>query len=318
MDSYEQACAAAPLGGARALQHRRRRLRQAPARQARRWSGRTSDGNQREVELGRAAGPRQPGRQRARARTASSAATASRSCCRRRPRPRRSSSAPGSSARSCSRCRCSTATRGSATASRTRRPKVLVTDAANADRIDRATWSSEVLVLDDDLLAGADDRLRDRRHRRPTTRPSSTTRPAPPGSRRASSTPTATSSPTRSSSTATTSQDGELFHGMGEWAWAAGIAPLLGPWRLGAVQFVYQREGGFDPHKQLDFLSPPRGDERLHDADGDAGDDGDRGRRRALPAEVPASSARPASRSTRRRSAGSASSTASRCSTTTG
>ena len=50
-------------------------------------------------------------------------------------------------------------------------------------------------------------------------------------------------------------QDGERFHGMGEWAWAAGIAPLLGPWRLGAMQCVYQREGGFDPHKQLDFLS---------------------------------------------------------------
>jgi acetyl-CoA synthetase len=50
-------------------------------------------------------------------------------------------------------------------------------------------------------------------------------------------------------------RDGELFHGMGEWAWAAGIAPLLGPWRYGAVQVVYRREGGFDPHKQLDFLS---------------------------------------------------------------
>ena len=50
-------------------------------------------------------------------------------------------------------------------------------------------------------------------------------------------------------------EDGERFHGMGEWAWAAGIAPLLGPWRLGAVQCVYQREGGFDPDKQLDFLS---------------------------------------------------------------
>jgi acetyl-CoA synthetase len=49
--------------------------------------------------------------------------------------------------------------------------------------------------------------------------------------------------------------DGERFHGMGEWAWAAGIAPLLGPWRLGAVQCVYQREGGFDPAKQLAFLS---------------------------------------------------------------
>ena len=50
-------------------------------------------------------------------------------------------------------------------------------------------------------------------------------------------------------------QDGERFHGMGEWAWAAGIAPLLGPWRLGAVQVVIQREGGFDPDQQLDFLS---------------------------------------------------------------
>jgi acetyl-CoA synthetase len=50
-------------------------------------------------------------------------------------------------------------------------------------------------------------------------------------------------------------EEGERFHGMGEWAWAAGIAPLLGPWRLGATQMVYQREGGFDPQKQLDFLS---------------------------------------------------------------
>ena len=42
---------------------------------------------------------------------------------------------------------------------------------------------------------------------------------------------------------------------MGEWAWAAGICPLLGPWRLDAVQLVLQRRGGFDPHRQLDFLS---------------------------------------------------------------
>ena len=53
-------------------------------------------------------------------------------------------------------------------------------------------------------------------------------------------------------------QDGERFHGMGEWAWAAGIAPLLGPWRLGALQCVYQREAGFDPRKQLAFLSRHR------------------------------------------------------------
>ena len=53
-------------------------------------------------------------------------------------------------------------------------------------------------------------------------------------------------------------EDGERFHGMGEWAWAAGIAPLLGPWRLGAVQCVYRRESGFDPGRQLDFLSRHR------------------------------------------------------------
>jgi acetyl-CoA synthetase len=50
-------------------------------------------------------------------------------------------------------------------------------------------------------------------------------------------------------------REGERFHGMGEWAWAAGICPLLGPWRHGAIQLVYQRQGGFDPHRQLDFLS---------------------------------------------------------------
>ena len=50
-------------------------------------------------------------------------------------------------------------------------------------------------------------------------------------------------------------KDGEKVHGMGEWAWAAGVAPLLGPWRYGALQCVYQREGGFDPARQLDFLS---------------------------------------------------------------
>jgi acetyl-CoA synthetase len=50
-------------------------------------------------------------------------------------------------------------------------------------------------------------------------------------------------------------QDEERFHGMGEWAWAAGICPLIGPWRMGAVQLVLQRKGGFDPHGQLDFLS---------------------------------------------------------------
>ena len=33
------------------------------------------------------------------------------------------------------------------------------------------------------------------------------------------------------------------------------ICPLLGPWRYGAVQFVYARKGGFDPEEQLKQLS---------------------------------------------------------------
>ena len=50
-------------------------------------------------------------------------------------------------------------------------------------------------------------------------------------------------------------EDDEIFHGMGEWAWAAGVCPLLGAWRLGAVQYVYARKGGFDPEVQLEALS---------------------------------------------------------------
>jgi acetyl-CoA synthetase len=128
-------------------------------------------------------------------------------------------------------------------------PRVLVTDRANAGRFEHES----MLVLDDGLLDGA------------STAPVSTD--------------TAADDPAQlyySSGTTGLAkgilhahryllaheeftychdvQDGERFHGMGEWAWAAGIAPLLGPWRLGAVQCVYQREGGFDPHRQLDFL----------------------------------------------------------------
>src|SRR6266536_1485349 len=50
-------------------------------------------------------------------------------------------------------------------------------------------------------------------------------------------------------------QENELFHGSGEWAWAAGICPLLGPWRYGATQFVHARKAGFDPEEQLRQLS---------------------------------------------------------------
>jgi acetyl-CoA synthetase len=133
------------------------------------------------------------------------------------------------------------------------RPRVLVTNEANRGRLD-ASLVDHVLVLDDDLLAsGSTDFERE---------------------------DTAADDPAQlyySSGTTGLAKgilhahryilaheefvychdvrDGEVFHGMGEWAWAAGIAPLLGPWRLGAVQLVYQREGGFEPHKQLEVLS---------------------------------------------------------------
>jgi len=135
-------------------------------------------------------------------------------------------------------------------------PALLVTDAANAPRFERP-WAPERLVLDETTLlaAPADFVCAD----------------------------TAAGEPAQLYYTSGTTglakgivhahryvlaheefvycheiEDGERFHGMGEWAWAAGIAPLLGPWRLGAVQCVYRREGGFDPHKQLDFLSRHR------------------------------------------------------------
>jgi acetyl-CoA synthetase len=131
--------------------------------------------------------------------------------------------------------------------------KVLVTNAANADRIERQLVE-QILILDDDLLAR--------------------------GGTSFTCVDTAADDPAQlyySSGTTGLAKgilhahryilaheefvychdvrDGEVFHGMGEWAWAAGICPLIGPWRYGAVQAVYQREGGFDPSKQLDFLS---------------------------------------------------------------
>jgi acetyl-CoA synthetase len=132
-------------------------------------------------------------------------------------------------------------------------PKVLVTDAANASRFD-GVEGPRLLVLEPSLLAAESDRC--------------------------ATAETAAEEPAQLYYTSGTTglakgivhahryilahnefelchevQAGERFHGMGEWAWAAGIAPLLGPWRLGATQLVYQRAGGFDPHRQLDFLS---------------------------------------------------------------
>ncbi|HVS28475.1 MAG TPA: AMP-binding protein [Solirubrobacteraceae bacterium] len=132
--------------------------------------------------------------------------------------------------------------------------KVLVTDSANADRIDRRLVEHVLLIDDPDLLAKASDAF--------------------------DCVDTLADDPAQlyySSGTTGLAKgilhahryllgheefvychdvrDSELFHGMGEWAWAAGIVPLIGPWRLGATQFVFQRDGAFDPEQQLAVLS---------------------------------------------------------------
>jgi acetyl-CoA synthetase len=128
--------------------------------------------------------------------------------------------------------------------------KVLVTDRANAGRFEH----DSILVLDDGLLDG-----------RPTEHPTADTAADDPAQLYYTSGTTGLAKGIVHAHRYLLAheefrychevQDGERFHGMGEWAWAAGIAPLLGPWRLGAVQCVYRREGGFDPERQLDFLS---------------------------------------------------------------
>src|SRR3954469_22423765 len=129
-------------------------------------------------------------------------------------------------------------------------PAVLVTDRANAPRFDHP----KVLVLDDGLLDGA-----------PTEPISTDTTADDPAQLYYTSGTTGLAKGIvhahryllahEEFTYCHEAQNGERFHGMGEWAWAAGISPLLGPWRLGAVQVVLQRQGGFDPHQQLDFLS---------------------------------------------------------------
>jgi acetyl-CoA synthetase len=50
-------------------------------------------------------------------------------------------------------------------------------------------------------------------------------------------------------------RDDEIFHSTGEWAWIAGIIPgILAPWRFGAPIAVFARKGGYDPEQTLYVL----------------------------------------------------------------
>ena len=50
-------------------------------------------------------------------------------------------------------------------------------------------------------------------------------------------------------------RDDEVFHSTGEWAWIAGIIPgILAPWRFGAPIAVFARKGGYEPAQTLHVL----------------------------------------------------------------
>ena len=162
--------------------------------------------------------------------------------------------------------------------------RLLVTDPENAPRFDR-TWAPDVLVLEHDTLAAASDRFRLRRHLGRRSGPAllhvrddgarERDRARPPLHPRARGVPVLP----RGYARRTLPRDGRVGLGSRYRPAAGPLAARGGPVRLPA-------RGGLRPEQATRLPEPSPGDERLHDADRDALDDGDRRRRCAIPAVV--------------------------------
>ena len=199
-----------------ALQHRRRTCATSTRPDKLAMIHEHFDGDRARGALGRAAGALEPLRQRAARARRRARATASRCCCRRRPRPRRRSSAPGSRGAILLSMSVLYGDDGIRHRVSDSQAKVLVTNAANRDRVDPRPGRARARARRR-VCSRARRRTSSAWTRSPTTRRSSTTRPARPGWRRASCTRTATCSRTRSSSTATTCRTASAST-----AWASG------------------------------------------------------------------------------------------------
>ena len=164
-------------------------------------------------------------------------------------------------------------------------PKVLVTDSANAGRFD-ASLVDELLVLDEGLLDG-----------HPTDHVCEDTSADDPAQLYYTSGTTGKAKGIvhahryilaheefvychRRPRRRELPRHGRVGLGRGHLPAARPVAPGRGPVRAPA-------RGGLRPRRPARLPLPPPGLERVHDPDRDAGDDGDRRRRRALPAGVP-------------------------------
>ena len=309
LGSYEEMCARAPLGGARALQHRARRVRQARRRTGSRWSGRTGRAHERRVSFGEL---QDLSNRFANVLEENGVERGDRVATLLPSLPETAAVFIGTYKRGAILLSMSVLYGDDGIQHRLRDSgaKALVTDAANRHRIPDGHGREGAR---DGRRGGGGRRglrrrhgarerqLRDGRHRGRRPGPALLLVGHHRARPRASSTPTATCSPTRSSSSATTCATASCSTASGEWAWAAGIAPLLGPVALRRDGARVRAQGRLRPRGAAALPRQARRAEHVHHAHRAAGDDRRGGRGHALPARPScASSARPASRSTPR------------------